>query len=94
MNPKVVAMVQSGKVTWDLCDFAAYRADPLGLGGYLEELDYGVIDASRVNPNFVSKWGIASAVAVTTDDVACGSDEEHVMTVASDLREARLGAPV
>src|SRR5206468_560442 len=65
MNPKVIAMVQSGKVTWDVCDFAAYRADPLGLGGYLEELDYGVIDASHVTPKFVSKWGIASAVAAT-----------------------------
>ena len=90
MNPKVIAMVQSGKVTWDICDFAAYRADPLGLGGYLEPLDYSVIDATHVTQKFVSKYGIASAVAATilgyrTDVIT--SDPPTSMAALWDLKK-------
>ncbi len=65
LNPKVVAMVESGKVTWDICDFATYRIDPLGLSGNLEEIDYNVVDKSRLDDEFVFKWGVGNCTYST-----------------------------
>jgi len=65
LNAKVVAMVESGKITWDICDFATYRIDPLGLSGNLEELDYSIIDKSRIPDEFVFKWGVGNCTYST-----------------------------
>jgi putative spermidine/putrescine transport system substrate-binding protein len=59
-NPKIVAMVQANNVTWDVCDIGAYKPTPLGKDGYLEELDYSIIDKTDVFPGFATKWGIGN----------------------------------
>lgn len=53
---KVMAMVKAKKVTWDVVDGGAYKLDDLGRRGYLEPMDYNIIDARDVDPFFVSKW--------------------------------------
>jgi putative spermidine/putrescine transport system substrate-binding protein len=53
---KVMAMVKAKKITWDVVDAGAYKLGDLGNRGYLEELDYSIIDAGDVDPFFHSKW--------------------------------------
>lgn len=65
LNPKVMAMVQSGKVTWDICDFATYRIDPLGLSNNLEEIDYSIVDKSGIPDDFLFKWGVGNCTYST-----------------------------
>ena len=36
LNPKIVAMVRSGKPIWDICDLSPYRLMSLGAAGCLE----------------------------------------------------------
>lgn len=57
---KLKAMVESGNVQWDLVDVEAdfaYRAAEQGL---LEPLDFSIIDKSKIDPRFVSDYGIGS----------------------------------
>ncbi len=60
-NPKIVAMVKADNVTWDVCDIGAYKPTPLGKDGYLEELDYSVIDKADIFPGFATKWFLISS---------------------------------
>ena len=53
---KVMAMVKAKNVTWDVVDGGAYKLGDLGNRGFLEELDYNIIDARDVDPFFYSKW--------------------------------------
>jgi putative spermidine/putrescine transport system substrate-binding protein len=54
---KVMAMVKAKKVTWDIVDGGAYKLDDLGGNrGFLEKMDYNIIDAGDVDPFFVSEW--------------------------------------
>jgi putative spermidine/putrescine transport system substrate-binding protein len=55
---KVKAMIDAGNVTFDVCDFGAHRTIPLGENGYLEKLDYSIIDKTNELPNFVDDWGV------------------------------------
>lgn len=41
---KIVSMVDAGNVTWDVVDVESRQPEKLGPEGYLEELDYSVID--------------------------------------------------
>jgi putative spermidine/putrescine transport system substrate-binding protein len=53
---KVMAMVKAKNVTWDVVDGGAYKLGDLGNKGYLEEMDYNIIDARDVDPFFHSKY--------------------------------------
>src|ERR1700722_4102907 len=57
---KIRAMVESGKVTWDACDAGVGAALLLGDGGFLEEIDYSIVDKSKVRPAFVYKYAICN----------------------------------
>ncbi len=59
---KIRAMVQSGKVTWDICDATVGASMELGEAGLLEPIDYSIIDPSLTLPQFAYKWGIGSYV--------------------------------
>jgi putative spermidine/putrescine transport system substrate-binding protein len=56
---KIRAMVESKKVTWDVCDSAAYTAILLGGQGLLEKIDYNLVKKSDVLPGFAYDYGIA-----------------------------------
>lgn len=57
---KMRAMVDSKKVTWDVCDSGSGTCLIMGKAGYLEEYDYSIIDANKVPKGFAYKWGIAN----------------------------------
>ena len=58
---KIKAMVDAKKVTWDVCDSGGSSCIPMGKQGYLEEIDYSVVDKTKVlRPQFAYKWGIAN----------------------------------
>ncbi|HXQ65891.1 MAG TPA: ABC transporter substrate-binding protein [Alphaproteobacteria bacterium] len=57
---KIRAMVESGHVTWDLCDSSASSAYWLGGLGLLEPIDYKVVDKANVPPvGFALPHGVA-----------------------------------
>jgi putative spermidine/putrescine transport system substrate-binding protein len=56
---KVRAMVQSGKVVWDLLDFDASKAVVLDADGLLEPIDYTIVDKNKVYPGWAYKAGVA-----------------------------------
>lgn len=57
---KLKAMVESGNVQWDLVDVEADFAYRAAAEGLLEPLDFSVIDTSKIDPRFVSDYGIGS----------------------------------
>jgi putative spermidine/putrescine transport system substrate-binding protein len=65
--------VESGKVTWDLCDRNTVAAVDLGRQGLLEEVDYSIVDPNAVPEHFRGKWGVGSyyySFALTWDTKA------------------------
>jgi putative spermidine/putrescine transport system substrate-binding protein len=56
---KVRAMVQSGKVVWDLLDFDASKAIVLDAEGLLQPIDYSIVDKNKVYPGMAYKAGVA-----------------------------------
>lgn len=57
---KIKAMVESGKVTWDLCDRNNVGGIDLGRQGLLEEVDYTRVDANAVRDIHHGKWWLGS----------------------------------
>lgn len=57
---KIRAMVDSKKVAWDVMDTGIGTILSLGRDGYLEELDYSVIDRTKVPDGFAYQYGIAN----------------------------------
>ncbi|HSI40935.1 MAG TPA: ABC transporter substrate-binding protein [Xanthobacteraceae bacterium] len=49
---KIRAMVQSGNVTWDICDSSPGDSFILGRAGELEKIDYSIVDRSKMLPGF------------------------------------------
>jgi len=57
---KIRAMVESGHVTWDLCDSSSSSAFWLGGLKLLEPIDYKVVDKANVPPvGFAIPYGVA-----------------------------------
>ncbi len=56
---RVRAMVQSGKVVWDLLDFDASKALVLDADGLLEPIDYSIVDKNKVYPGWAWNAGVA-----------------------------------
>jgi putative spermidine/putrescine transport system substrate-binding protein len=56
---KIRAMVQSGKVAWDLIDFDASKAIVLDAEGLLQPIDYSIVDKNKVYPGWAYNAGVA-----------------------------------
>jgi len=54
------AMVESGKVIWDVVDVEAEFALRAGREGLLEPLDLKAVDQTRIDPRFVTVYGVGS----------------------------------
>ena len=52
-------MVDADNVTWDVLDAGVGTAKLLGDSGYLEQIDYEIVDKSKVRPEFAYKWGVS-----------------------------------
>ncbi|HWT98309.1 MAG TPA: ABC transporter substrate-binding protein [Terriglobales bacterium] len=59
---KIKAMVESGNVTWNVCDADSFTSQDLGSKGLLEEIDYSIVDANKVRPGQALKYGCASYI--------------------------------
>jgi putative spermidine/putrescine transport system substrate-binding protein len=57
---KIRAMVESKRVTWDVIDTGVGTIITLAKDGYLEEIDYSIVDKAKVPPGFAYKYGIAN----------------------------------
>jgi putative spermidine/putrescine transport system substrate-binding protein len=57
---RIRSMVESGRVTWDLCDSSASGANLLGKLNLATKIDYGIVDRSNViGPGFALEFGAA-----------------------------------
>lgn len=56
---KVRAMVDADNATWDVLDAGVGSATLLGSQGYLEEIDYDIVDKSKVRSEFAYRWGVS-----------------------------------
>jgi putative spermidine/putrescine transport system substrate-binding protein len=59
---KIKAMVESGDVTWNVCDADSFTSQELGEKGLLEEIDYSIVDANKVRPGQALKYGVANYI--------------------------------
>jgi putative spermidine/putrescine transport system substrate-binding protein len=59
---KLRTIAESGKITWDVADSVPHTAYILGKLGYLDEIDYGIVDKSAVLPAFAYQWAVADGV--------------------------------
>ena len=57
---RIRSMVESGRVTWDICDSSATGANLLGKLGLATKVDYSIVDRSNViGPGFALDHGAA-----------------------------------
>ena len=59
---KIRAMVEAQNVTWDVCDSGLGTQATLGAGGFLEPIDYNVVDKSNVLEGMAYEWGVTGYV--------------------------------
>ncbi|MDB5370380.1 MAG: hypothetical protein JWP20_1938 [Roseomonas sp.] len=59
-NGKIKTMVQARNVTWDIADSGVAGTGELGPAGLLEEIDYSIVDKSKVDNEFAYKYGVAN----------------------------------
>lgn len=57
---KIKAIVQSGRISWDIVDVNFHRSLELGPQNMLEEVDYNIVDPKKILPGFAGKWAAAS----------------------------------
>jgi putative spermidine/putrescine transport system substrate-binding protein len=57
---KLKAMVEAGKVEWDVVDVEGDFALRAGAQGLLEKLDFSVIDKTDLDPRFVNEYAVGS----------------------------------
>ena len=57
---KVKAIVESGRISWDIAERNFHGSLELGPLGLLEEMDYSIVDAKKVLPGYAGKWGVGS----------------------------------
>jgi len=57
---RIRLMVQSGRVTWDVMDRNLHTALELGREGILEDIDYSIVDRSKVRPEHANQWGVGN----------------------------------
>ena len=58
---KIKAMVESGKVTWNVCDAELFVGNQLGQD-ILEPIDYAIVDRAMVRPGWDGKYVVANYV--------------------------------
>ncbi|AWM86018.1 ABC transporter substrate-binding protein [Microvirga sp. 17 mud 1-3] len=60
LNGKILTMVQSGHVTWDICDAGITTLAELGPKNALEKIDYTIVDKSKVPAEFAYEDGVVN----------------------------------
>lgn len=63
----IKAMVESGKVVWDVTDGDLYYLPILAKQGLIRPYDYGKVDKAKVRPEFVAEYGCAAYLYSTVN---------------------------
>lgn len=63
---KIKAMVKTNNVTWDVVDLGSYYPDNLGREGYLEPIDYNVVDKTDLLEKFAGDYHVGT---ITYSDI-------------------------
>ena len=61
-SAKMKAMVESGKVTWDVVDRNLIAGLELGRQGLLEKIDYSIVDKSKLRPAHAGEWAVGAYI--------------------------------
>ena len=59
---KIKAMVESGKVTWDVVDRNLIAGLELGRQNLLEKIDYSIVDKSKLRPEHAGEWAAGAYI--------------------------------
>ncbi len=62
MAGKVKAMVEARHVTVDIMDLPLGDGVQIGQAGLLEDIDYSIVDKTKVPPGMTTQWGVASYI--------------------------------
>jgi putative spermidine/putrescine transport system substrate-binding protein len=57
---KIKAMVESGSVTWDVCDRTVPASIELGRQNLLEKVDWSIVAQDKLRPAHRSDWGVGA----------------------------------
>ncbi len=57
---KIKAMVESGSVTWDVCDRTVPASIELGRQNLLETVDWKIVSKDKLRPAHRSDWGVGA----------------------------------
>ena len=60
LNGKILTMVQSRHVTWDICDAGITTLAELGPHNALEKIDYSIVDKTKLTPEFAYEEGVVN----------------------------------
>lgn len=60
LNGKILTMVQSGNVTWDICDAGITTLAELNPRNALEKIDYSIVDKAKVPAEFAYENGVVN----------------------------------
>lgn len=60
LSGKILTMVRSKNVTWDICDSGVTSLGELGPHDVLEDIDYSIVDKSKVFPEFAYQKGVVN----------------------------------
>lgn len=58
LQGKIKEMVDSGKVTADICDADGFDAIALGKSGHLEAIDYTIVNKAQIKEGFAWEFGV------------------------------------
>lgn len=58
LQGKIKEMVDSGKVTADVCDADGFDAIALGKSGHLEAIDYAIVNKAQIKEGFAWEFGV------------------------------------
>lgn len=75
-NGKIKTMVTARNVTWDIVDSGLAGTGELGPAGLLEEIDYSIVDKSKVTPGFAYKYGVCNYMFSTVQAWDTGKIKE------------------
>ncbi len=89
-SARIKAMVESRRVTWDVCDRNLPASIELGQQNLLEEIDYSIVDRGKVRPEHAGRWGVGNYIfsfVLAWDTTAFGGRSPSSWADVWNLRE-------
>lgn len=84
----ITAQARSGKITWDILDIDSFSSMTLGKKGYLQPIDYSIVDKSKSRPGFGWDYAMSAyffSYVIAYDSERYGSDAPKTMADFFDV---------